>query len=544
MKPTHIDQEQVNAYLGAGHWSRETMVDRYTSYSRDFPDKVACRDTETELTWRGLDQITTRIAANLIALGLRRDARALVQIPSSSREMVLRMALKKAGILGCFAPMQWRRRELTYTCDQIDPSIVFVLPGTMNEDQRLWLDETCADRTGLEFLASVSTAPSDGWVAWSDLADSIPDESAVGRIADRQFKFDEVSLITASSGTSSLAKLNEWPEGAQLCIGRATVERLGVREDDNIGMFAPMSGAAGVLVWVMSGATSCTYTFPSGFNAPDLLRLVEETRITVATTVPVILARLAQEDLGSFDLSSLRAIRVGTGVASLDAARQIESQTDCRVVVASGAMECPGFGHANFDEPAEQRLDGSTGLPLRGCRLRIDDDEGNELPAGQVGHVKVSAPFASSGYWNEPEATARVWTDGWYTTGDMGAVDEDGRLTLLGRAKEVINRSGHKILPIEVEQEIAKHPDVFQCAVVAAPDAEYGEVPWAFVQVRKGKSLSPKALVDVLRSEGLATYKIPARFIQLSEFPRVGGNKIDKKLLLDMAPAVEGARHG
>ena len=176
--------------------------------------------------------------------------------------------------------------------------------------------------------------------------------------------------------------------------------------------------------------------------------------------------------------------------------------------------------------------------------MRIDDDEGNELPAGQMGHVKVSAPFASSGYWNEPEATARVWTGGWYTTGDMGAVDEDGRLTLLGRAKEVINRSGHKILPIEVEQEIAKHPDVFQCAVVAAPDAEYGEVPWAFVQVRKGKSLSPKALVDVLRSEGLATYKIPARFIQLSEFPRVGGNKIDKKLLLDMAPAVEGARHG
>ena len=200
-------------------------------------------------------------------------------------------------------------------------------------------------------------------------------------------------------------------------------------------------------------------------------------------------------------------------------------------------MECPGFGHAESDEPAALRLDGSTGLPLPGCRLRVDDDDGTKLPAGEVGHVKVSAPFASLGYWNDPEATRAVWSDGWYTTGDIGVLDDSGRLTLLGRSSEVINRSGHKILPVEVEQEIAKHPDVFQCAVVAAPDAEYGEAPWAFVQVQEGKTFDPEGLVEVLRAGGLATYKIPARFIELTEFPRVSGNKIDKKLLLEMAPA-------
>jgi len=542
MKPTHINQEKIEAYLEAGHWSRGTMVECYTTYAQDFPDKVACRDAETEFTWRQLNEITTRIAANLISLGLQRDARVLVQIPSSSREMVLRMALKKAGILGCFVPMQWRRREVAYTCEQIDPSAVIVQPDSMDDGQRVWLDETYVNRAGLGLRVSVTAAPADEWLTWSDLVHSDPNENAVEQIADRQFRFDEVSLITASSGTSSLAKLNEWPEAAQLCIARGTVERLGVREDDNIGMFAPMSGAAGVLVWVMSAAIPCAYTFPSGFNAPDLWRLVEEFKITVATTVPVILARLAQENLDSFDLSSLRAIRVGTGAASLDAARHIEHRSGCRVVVASGAMECPGFGHAHFNEPAALRLDGSTGLPLPGCCLRVDDDDGNSLPPGDLGHVKVSAPFASSGYWNDPEATAKVWSDGWYTTGDMGVLDEDGRLTLLGRSKEVINRSGHKILPIEVEQEIIKHPDVFQCAVVAAPDVEYGEVPWAFVQVREGKSLNPGSLLEMLRLVGLATYKIPTRFIEISEFPRVGGNKIDKKLLLNMAPADEGAR--
>jgi O-succinylbenzoic acid--CoA ligase len=159
------------------------------------------------------------------------------------------------------------------------------------------------------------------------------------------------------------------------------------------------------------------------------------------------------------------------------------------------------------------------------------------LPADEIGHVKVTAPFASSGYWNDAKATAEVWTDGWYSTGDMGTLDGDGRLTLLGRRKEVVNRSGHKILPIEVEREIAKHPTVFQCAVVAAPDAEYGQVPWAFVQVRDGMSMDADGLAAALREGGLATYKIPARFIELEELPQVSGNKIDKKRLLDMVPA-------
>ena len=262
---------------------------------------------------------------------------------------------------------------------------------------------------------------------------------------------------------------------------------------------------------------------------------MEDEKITVATTVPVILARLAEEDLASFDLSSLRALRVGTAAADLDAARRLESRTNCRVVVAAGSMECPGFAHADVKEPAALRLGGGVGMPHPGCRLRIEDENGEALPPGKAGLLKISAPYASSGYWNDPEATRAVWSEGWCATGDVASLDGDGRLTLLGRSKEVINRSGQKILPIEVEREIAKHPDIFQCAVVAAPDPEYGETPWAFFQAREGKTLHPEALIDVLRTGGLATYKIPARFIQLSELPRVGGGKIDKKRLLETA---------
>ncbi len=536
MKPFLLDDEKIEAYLAAGYWSRETMVERYAAYARDFPEKIACRDAAEEITWRGLDEITDRMAANLIARGIERDARALVQMPSSNREIILRIAFKKAGVIGCFAPMQWRRKELGYACRELGPGVIFLSPGSAGDEPPAWLDEALAG-AGPTLRVDLSGEAPAGWLPWNELTRPPRDTEALGEVASRSFRFDEISLITVSSGSSGLSKLCEWPEGAQMCLGHANGSRLGVSAEDNIGVFAPMAGGAGLLVWVTSGMTPCAFTFPETYNARALLALIESAKITVATTVPVILNRLAQEDLGAFDLRSLRAIRIGTAAADLDAARRFESLTGTRVVLASGSMETPGFSHVDVEDPASLRLNGSVGLPHRGCGWRIEDEDGNALPRGSVGHFKISAPFASSGYWKDPEGTKAVWSEGWNTTGDIATIDEDGRLRLLGRSKEVINRSGQKILPVEVEREIAKHPDVFECAVVAAPDPEYGEVPWAFVQAHDGKKLDAGVLAAALRTSGLATYKIPARFIELPELPRVASDKIDKKALLQMALA-------
>lgn len=493
MKPALLSRNDIDAYLASGAWTRDTMVARYRDHASDFPDVIACQDDSERYTWAELDAVTDRMAGNLIARGLERDSRALVQMPSSAREMVLRGAFKKAGIIGAFIPMQWRAKELEYVRARIDPALEI---GPADIDIR--------DR----------------------LIEDTPTTAALDAVNGRQFAFDEISLITVSSGTSGLAKLCEWPEAAQINVGRGIAERLGVGADDNIGMFAPMSGAAGVLVWTISATRPCTFVFPGGYDPNDLLALVERAHVSVATTVPVILARLAAAPKATYDLGSLRVLRVGTAAADMNAARAFEDATGCKVVVASGSMECPGFGHAHVDEPKDVRLDGSVGLPLPGCRLRVE---------AESGELMVRAPFAASGYWNDPSATAAAWRDGWYATGDIGSLDGDGRLTLLGRLKETINLSGHKVLPAEVEHEITKHPDVFQCAVVGAPDAEYGQVPWAFVQMRAGADFDADDLAAFLRGRDMAGYKMPTRIIEVDEFPRVGGNKIDKKRLLDLA---------
>lgn len=532
MQPSFLGRDEIEAFLRAGDWSRKTMLDGYATHAAQYPDGTACRDESGTLTWGQLETVTDRLAANLIDLGLARDSTALVRMPSSCREIIVRIAFKKAGIIGVFAPMQWRRRELEHVRQRIAPGLAIMTLERADTDDAAWLEDVFARPPTPRI--DLSARPAAGWLGWQEVIGP-PASAALGRISERRFAFDEVSLITASSGTSGIAKLCEWPEAAQLCAARGVAARLDLDASDNIGMFAPMSGAAGLLVWLASGEIPCTFTFPAGYKPAELLETVRKSRITVGTTVPVILARLAREPLESHDLSSLRALRVGTAAADVEAALCFENQTGCRVVVASGSMECPGFAHADVEEPRDVRLNGSVGEPLPGCRMRIAGENGAALPAGSVGELQVSAPYASSGYWGDPEATGNAWSDGWYATGDIARIDGDGRLRLLGRIKDVINRSGHKILPIEIEREISGHPDILECAVVKAPDAEYGEVPWAFVQPRPGTSLDASALAETLRRSGLASYKIPVRFIELPEFPRVSDNKIDRKALLGMA---------
>jgi 2,3-dihydroxybenzoate-AMP ligase len=527
VKPTLLSPKDKQRYLDAGYWTRDTQTARFSAYAKETPNRIACRDDTESFTWAELDAVTDRLAANLIALGLERDSRALVRMPSSCREMILRLALKKAGIIGVFTPMQWRRRELDYVREHINPRVLIMSLQGLDEDERQWADNISRIRR-----VDLDTPHRAGWLGWSNLTDETPRPEAMQEIPSRAFAFDEVSLISASSGTSGLAKLCEWPEAAQVCVGRFIGDCLGIREDDIVGIFSPMSGAAGVLVWLVSATVPATFVFPANYHAPDLLELAHAAEITVATTVPVILVRLAQEPLADHDLRSLRVLRVGTAAADTGAARTFEDGADCRVVLAAGSMECPGFAHAHVDEDKEVRLSGGIGLRLPGCRSRIVGVDDEELPAGAIGELMVMAPYAASGYWNDPEATRAAWRNGWYATGDMGCLDADGRLRLIGRLKETINRSGLKILPAEVEQEIAKHPSVFECAVVAAPDVEYGEVPWAFVQPCPGQLVDAAALTGLLKNNGLPHYKIPTRFIPVDSLPRVAGNKVDKKELL------------
>ena len=179
MQPFLVTPDIIDSYLDAGHWSRETMLDRYRAYAAECPHKIACSDGTEAYSWTELDAASDRVAANLIDLGLPRDATALIQIPSTCREIVLRVALKKAGIIGVFTPLNWRRKELGYVWERIDPGLVVISSEHSAKDARNWLDDAIAKTSDRCLLLDMANAPLATWTGWHALLETPPSDGAV-----------------------------------------------------------------------------------------------------------------------------------------------------------------------------------------------------------------------------------------------------------------------------------------------------------------------------------------------------------------------------
>ncbi len=534
---TRLTAAAAERLVDCGLWDRTTMPAACDRFAAEYPTTTALTDTERHYTWQELKTVSDGLAAALVRLGLKRGERVLVQVPGGSMDVVLRLALKKAGVLGAYAPVQWREIELADALCRLKPAAVIMplhfkdtAPGALLERLQVGVPE-------LRYRICLETAPSSGWVALPELLAHRATPAELETLRQFQVRFDEVSNITASSGSTGLPKLCAWPEAAQLALARGIADRLQLTPADNVGIFCPIAGGGGLMLWVCSGLVPCKYTIADDYEPEVLLSLIERERITVVATVPVILARLAQAaGVQRYDLRSLRAIRVGAAAANPALLRLAEERLGCVVVQAAGTMEMGCFAQVGLDEPPTIRHGGTVGRPLLGSRVRLVDDEGMPLPPDQVGELQVWAAFAAVGYVGDGSLPIQGWDPDdftcWFTTGDLAHRDATGRICIVGRRKEMINRGGLKVFPLEVERVIARHPSVEEAAVTGVADPVYGEVPWAFVLLRTGAQAEPEELEQHVRKAGLALFKIPARFVVVDELPRVGGTKVAKRELL------------
>jgi len=168
---------------------------------------------------------------------------------------------------------------------------------------------------------------------------------------------------------------------------------------------------------------------------------------------------------------------------------------------------------------------------VRGSEIKIVDEQGNEVPAGEQGELIWRGTGMMKGYWKEPELTKKVLKNGYYYTGDLAKKDELGMVYITGRIDDVINCAGFKIFPKEVEEVLKSHPAVFDCAVVGVPDDVKGSIPKAWIVLKKGQHVSEKELIDLCRSQ-MAHYKAPREVVFLDEIPRSAIGKVDKKKLV------------
>ena len=237
---------------------------------------------------------------------------------------------------------------------------------------------------------------------------------------------------------------------------------------------------------------------------------------------------MKQEAFRNLDFSHLHTTVSGGMALQLDTAERWENLTGCRVCEGYGMTETSPVVTIN---PLERIKLGTIGLPVPSCELKVIDNDDNDLPIGEIGELCVKGPQVMKGYWESEQATADTFVDGWLKTGDIAQIDEEGYVTIVDRKKDMICISGFNVYPNEVEEVLANHPDVLQCAVIGVPDARAGEAIKAFI-VSSNPSLDREEVVKFCR-QNLTGYKVPKQVEFREELPTTNVGKILRRALRD-----------
>jgi non-ribosomal peptide synthetase component E (peptide arylation enzyme) len=527
----------IDDYIARGYWDDVGIADILRRNAEQYPDKEALVDSEMRLTWSELNEMTERFAVGLMASGIRRDQAIVAQLPSSAILLVLLQACHKAGILCCFTPMAFRQMEMRHLFKTLKAAAVVTPYKYRNFDYFKMVREAAAEIPQLNlFIVTGNEIPPEG-ISFRRLTEAPFEQKYFHKISP--FNPFEVSFIALSSGSTGMPKCIEHTGASCKVAGRGAALRAKLTKEDIFGIVAPLSGGPAIQSWwaaLQLGAKVCLLEH---FSPDDVLHLIQRERVTFLSAIPTQIIRILKEtDPSKYDLSSLQVLR--TGAAAFDAflGRETEAKMRCKVVIAGGSQETYSFAQGGVDDPIEKRVQ-TLGRPFPGNELKIVDEKGKEVPAGEIGILLVRGAATSSGYFGDAEATLAAWgefgKEGWFKTGDLAKLDEQGYLSLVGRKKEMILRGGQNIYPKEIEDLLHSHPNVKQAVIIGIPDPVMGERACACVKVMDGEEFVFEEMVSFLSEKGLAVHKLPERLEVLDEFPMlVDGQKINKALLIKL----------
>ena len=367
-------------------------------------------------------------------------------------------------------------------------------------------------------------------------------------LSERVFQPTDIAAYFHTGGTTGAPKLARHSHGAQVFTAWANASMQGFRSSDVTINGYPLFHVAGVLPGALcSLAIGMHVIIPTAalFRNREVVqnywRLAEHHRCTLMSGVPTVLAALAGVPLNGADISRIRAVRTGAAPLPPDLAQRFEQTFGLQINESLGMTETAGL--STVAPPGLNAPAGCVGWPLPHAQVRIvalnSDDQatGQDLPAGEKGMVLYQGPNLFSGYLDAAE-TARSFTpDGWLITGDVGFIDEQGRLHLSGRAKDLIIRGGHNIDPKVIEDALGAHPAVALCAAVGAPDAYAGELPVAFATLKAGAHASDAELLAFTASRVDEAPAKPKSVTVLQHMPVTNVGKIYKPELRTLATA-------
>jgi long-chain acyl-CoA synthetase len=474
-------------------------------------DRTAFKLDDVELTYAALDETSARVAALLKSKGLQPGDRVGLMLPNVPYFPAIYYGILRAG--GVVVPMNvlLKGREVTYYLQDPGAKLVLAWHGFAEAA------EEGAEQAGAE---CVLVTPGE----FEQLVFSHEPDRELAERAD-----DDTAVILYTSGTTGQPKGAELTH-ANLIRNSGTV--IGFAEfDENevllgaLPLFHSFGQTCTMNCAVRSGAK---VTMLPRFDPEKALEILERDGVTVFQGVPTMYnAMLHAERADSTDTSKLRLCMSGGAAIPVELIRAFEEKFACMILEGYGLSETSPV--ASFNHPDKERKAGSIGTAIEGVEMQVWDDDGNEVPRGEVGEIVIRGHNVMKGYWNRPDATSdSITEEGWFRTGDMAKVDEDGYFFIVDRKKDLIIRGGYNVYPREVEEVLYEHPAVQEAAVVGVPDEALGEEVGAAVVLCKGASLDADELKAYLK-EQVAAYKYPRKIWFVDELPKGPTGKILKR---------------
>ncbi len=497
------------------------------------PDKDAIVFEGKRHTFSQLNERANRLGNALSNLGVQKGDRVAILQVNTAQCVEAYFAAAKLGAI--YVPLNFRARgnELVYMLNSSEANTLLI--GERYIDLA---NSIKSEMASVKNFISLD-GPSEGMLYYEDTLLSSSADDIFTEIGD-----DDTTILMYTAGTTG------FPKGVMLSHNSFTIYVLDnvspadpESEEKNI-LTVPLYHVAGIQAMMAAVYGGRTMVMERQFDPKEWLELVETEKVSRAMIVPTMLKQILEHpDFSKHDLSSMKVITYGAAPMPLDVIkRAVETFPGVNFINAFGQTETAStittLGPEDHvitgtEEEKAKKLKrlSSIGRPMADVEMRIIDEDGNELPQGEVGELVARGPRVMAGYWKDQEKTDKtIDKEGWVHTSDMGYVDEAGYFFLSGRATDMIIRAGENISPEEVEAVLQAYAKVDDVAIIGVPDENWGEVPLAVIVLKQGETATPEELMEYCRAN-LASFKRPRSVVFVDELPRNPMGKIIKREL-------------
>lgn len=490
------------------------------------PEKTAIIFRDQETSYDEFNRRANQVANALIALGIQPGDRVALLIHNLPIFMEAYYGILKAGAAVVPLNVLYKAGEIEYILKDsgakailtFGPFVQSVLPAVANLPD-------------LQHVIVAAPQEVPGTKPWRTVFGEAPQTEPEVSVSAQ-----DLAVIVYTSGTTGR------PKGAMLthrnlmanCEQCGAIERIRTRPDDIVWIALPLfhiyAMNVGMNLSVMNGATMVIIERFEPASSVEALRKYHCTVIYGAP--PMFVAWAQMPNLKDYDLSSVRYIASGAAALPVRIMELFEGLAGVPISEGYGLSEASPVVTTNAAGPVTKP--GTVGPAIPGVEVRIVDDEGKDVPAGEMGELVCRGENVMKGYWRQPQATAEALRDGWLHTGDLATMDSDGYVSIVDRKKDMINVSGFNVYPREVEEVLFRHPAVADAAVVQYPDPYQGESVMAYVVLKQGATATEQEIIDYCRSQ-IAVFKSPRKVVFRADLPKNNTGKVLRRELREEA---------